>query len=176
MSGVLIFRSRRSAALVFSCLTLVMAAASAAFARDAEANPLIDFLVGDWQNTSFEIADGRPVKKETYAESMVAKDADTLTITARAYRNGKDLVKEMHIVIKGKHATLSQGPFTAKGKREGNAYYFVGKDAGKQYRLRLFTLGDKYVFSREIWNEGKAEEVDLSYLTRKARAVTREGK
>jgi hypothetical protein len=153
-----------------------MTAGIPALARDAEPNELIDFLVGEWQNTSFEIADGRPVKKESYGESMVAKDADTLTITARAFRNGKDLVKEMHIVVKGKHATLSQGPFSAKGKREGNAYYFVGKDNGKQYRLRLFALGDKYVFSREIWSDDKVEEVDLSYLTRKPKAVVRDGK
>jgi hypothetical protein len=138
---------------------------SPALAADGP-NDLVKFLAGNWENISFEIADGRPVKRESYSESMLVKDNDTLTITAHAFREGKDLIKDMHIVVRGHHAVLSQGPFKAKGRREGNAYYFTGKDEGKEYRLRVYTMGDKYVFHREIWSAGQIEEIDMSYLLR----------
>lgn len=131
-----------------------------------EPNDLVKFLAGNWENTSFEISDGKPVKRESYSESMLVKDKDTLTITAHAYKDGKDLTKDMHIEVRGHHALLSQGQFTAKGKREGNAYYFKGKEKDKEYRLRVYTMGDKYVFHREIWSDGQIQEIDMSYLLR----------
>ena len=135
-----------------------------------ETNDLIEFLKGEWQNTSFEIADARPIKKLSYSETMVRKDNDTLTITAHKSRDGKGSIKDMHIQIKGHRAILELGPFKASGKRENNCYVFTGKDKSqdvrKDYRLRLYTLGDKYVFIREIWSGGAVEEVDMSYLTR----------
>jgi hypothetical protein len=130
-------------------------------------NDLVSFLAGDWDNTSFEVSEGKPIKKETYSETMVVKDKDTLTITAHQFRDGNDLTKDMQLKIKGRHASLSQGGFTAMGNREGNFYFFRGKEAGKEYRLRLYTLGDKYVFNREIWSDGQVKQVDMSYLTRK---------
>jgi hypothetical protein len=139
--------------------------ATSASGEDAP-NDLVKFLAGNWENTSFEISDGKPVKRESYSESMIVKDKDTLTITAHAFRDGKDLVKDMHIVVRGHHAVLSQGQFTAKGKREGNAYYFTGKEKGTEYRLRVYTMGDKYVFHREIWSAGQIQEIDMSYLLR----------
>jgi len=156
----------KTATLMALLCLLPFCSISQALADDDGPNELIKFLVGNWQNVSFEIADSKPVKKESYAESMVLKDNDTITITAHGYKNGKDLVKDMRLVLKGQRTELSQGPYVAKGKREKNVYYFVGKENGKEYKLRLYTLGDKYVFNREIWSDGRVEEVDISYLVK----------
>jgi hypothetical protein len=149
-----------------TAFTFTFALASSQAIAEEGPNDLVKFLAGNWENISFEILDGKPVKRESYLESMIVKDKDTLTITAHAFKDGKDLTKDMQIVVKGRHAVLSQGIFSAKGKREGNAYYFTGKEKGKEYRLRLFTMGDKYVFQREIWSDGQIQEIDMSYLLR----------
>jgi hypothetical protein len=141
-------------------------ACTPAFAAE-EPNDLVKFLAGEWENVSFEISDGKPVKRESYLETMVVKDKDTLTITAHEFKDGKDLTKDMHLIVRGRHATLSQGTFIAKGKRHGNVYCFEGKENGKKYRLRVYTMGDKYVFHREIWSNGEIQQMDMSYLCRK---------
>lgn len=131
------------------------------------ANELVSFLADKWDNVSFEISDGRPVKREAYAETMVIKDFDTLTITAHGFRNGKDLTKDMRLELRGDEVTLLQGDFVVKGKREDKVYSLKGMYKEAEYRFRLYTLGDKYVFHRETWKKGKIEQVDMSYLTRK---------
>ena len=148
------------------CLAMAILLGPAAQCAD-KANSLVSFLVGDWDNVSFEIADNKPIKKEAYSESMRLKDRDTLTITAHAFREGQDLTREMTLEVRGKHARMKQGDFSACGRRVNNLYCLEGKEKGKIYRFRLYTLGDKYVFIREICNERRVEKVDLSYLTRK---------
>lgn len=133
----------------------------------SNANDLVSFLVGAWDNVSFEISDQKPVRRESYAETMVSKDSNTLTITAHGFRDGKDLTKDMKLELGGDDVILSQGSFAAKGRREDNLYTLKGDYEGKEYRLRLYTLGDKYVFHRETWKNGKILQVDMSYLTRK---------
>jgi hypothetical protein len=130
-------------------------------------NDLVGFLIGKWDNVSFEVSDGKPVKREAYPETMVMKDADTLTITAHGYRDGKDLTKDMHLAVRGNEVTMSQGTFSAKGTREDNVYSLRGTFEGTEYRFRLYTMGDKYVFHRETWKDGKIQQMDMSYLIRK---------
>lgn len=132
-----------------------------------KANDLVSFLTGKWDNISFEISNGEPVKREAYPETMVTKDFDTLTITAHGFRDGKDLTKDMKLIVRGDDITMSQGTFVAKGKREDKLYSLKGEQAGSEYRLRLYTLGDKYVFHRETWKDGKLLQMDMSYLVRK---------
>lgn len=131
------------------------------------ANDLVNFLAGKWDNVSFEISDGKDIKREAYPETMVIKDRDTLTITAHGFRDGKDLTKDMHLIVKGNAVTMQQGEFVAKGNREDSLYTLRGVFKGHEYRFRLYTLGDKYVFHRETWKNGKIEQIDMSYLIRK---------
>ncbi|MEK6706675.1 MAG: hypothetical protein AABZ06_12895 [Bdellovibrionota bacterium] len=131
------------------------------------ANELVQFLTGKWDNVSFEISDGKPVKNEAYPETMIIKDADTLTITAHGFRDGKDLTKDMKLELRGDELTMSQGSFVAKGKREDKVYTLKSLFQGTEFRFRLYTLGDKYVFHRETWKDGKIQQIDMSYLTRK---------
>jgi hypothetical protein len=133
----------------------------------AEANDLVSFLVGKWDNVSFEIADGKEIKREAYPETMVVKDFHTLTITAHGYRDGKDLTKDMRLELDGENVTMSQGSFKAIGTREGNVYNLKGNYQDLEFRFRLYTMGDKYVFHRETWKDGKVQQMDMSYLTRK---------
>lgn len=136
-------------------------------AGQTTSNELIAFLAGKWDNVSFEIADGRDVKREAYSETMVVKDADTMTITAHGYRDGHDLTKDMHLILRGDDITMQQGDFKATGKREGNVYSMRGAAGGAEYRFRLYAMGDRYVFHRETWRNGKLEQIDMSYLVRK---------
>jgi hypothetical protein len=137
------------------------------FAKTSNANDLVNFLEGKWDNISFEISDGKPVKKEEYPETMIIKDPDTLTITAHGFRDGKDLTKDMKLEVRGENVTMSQGDFSASGKREDNVYSLKSLYKGSEFRFRLYTLGDKYVFHRETWKDGKIQQIDMSYLIRK---------
>jgi hypothetical protein len=114
-----------------------------------KANDLVSFLAGPWDNISFEIADGKEVKREAYPETMAIKDTDTLTITAHGFRDGKDLTKDMHLELRGNDITMSQGDFKVTGVREANVYSMKGVYKGTEFRFRLYTIGDKYVFHRE---------------------------
>lgn len=147
-------------------LILYLVGPTAALGSDGP-NDLVKFLAGEWEDVSFEISDGKPVKRESYLETMLVKDKDTLTITAHEYRDGKDLTRDMHLVVRGHYALMSQGESICKGHREGNVYYFKDKEKDKEYRIRLYTMGDKYVFHREIWVNGQIQEMDMSYLLRK---------
>ena len=136
-------------------------------AESQKANDLVQFLSGKWENVSFEVADKKEIVREAYPETMVVKDFDTLTITAHGYKDGKDLTKDMHLELRGDDVTMKQGTFVAKGKREGNVYMLKGIENKMEYRFRLYTMGDKYVFHREVWSDGKVQHVDMSYLIRK---------
>lgn len=137
------------------------------FADVSKPNDLVKFLAGKWENTSFEVLDGKPVKKEEYPETMVIKNENTVTITAHGYRDGKDLTKDMRLEVVGDKAVMSQGSLTSKGHREDNVYYFSGTQDGTEYRFRIYAMGDKFVFHRETWKGGKIQQVDMSYLVRK---------
>lgn len=138
-----------------------------AAADTSKPNDLVGFLAGKWDNVSFEISDGKPIKREAYPETMVVKNPDTLTITAHGFRDGKDVTKDMQLRVRGKEVIMQQGSFIAKGKREDNLYSLKGQVQGKEFRFRLYALGDKYVFHRETWEKGKIQQVDMSYLERK---------
>lgn len=136
-------------------------------AKNNNPNELVKFLTGKWDNVSFEISDGKPVKKEEYPETMIVKDSDTLTITAHGFKDGKDLTKDMHLEVRGNNITMSQGSFKAIGTKEDSVYSMKGTADGSEFRFRLYALGDKYVFHREVWKNSKIQQLDMSYLIRK---------
>jgi hypothetical protein len=94
-------------------ILLSVASAFPAYAEKSTPNDLVKFLSGKWDNISFEISDGKAVKKEEYSETMVVRDSDTVTITAHAFKDGKDLTKDMRLELRGNTVTMSQGKFRA---------------------------------------------------------------
>ena len=53
-----------------------------------EANELVRFLKGEWQNVTVSIKDGAPVKINKYTETMKVKSANAIAITAHGYNKG----------------------------------------------------------------------------------------
>jgi len=129
-------------------------------------SPLVTFLDGKWHNYSILISDNNPVKKEDYKETMSIKNDSTLSITAHGYKDGKDLTRDMILIVKNDSVIMQQGKFIARGTREGNVYHMKGYAGDKEYRFRLYTMGDKYIFHNEVWANGEIEMINMSYLER----------
>ena len=154
--------------LIHSAFILAFVLTTSASAKESiKPNDIVFFLAGKWDNVSFEISDGKDIKREAYPETMVVKDRDTLTITAHGFRDGKDVSKDMLLILRGDDITMEQGDFKASGKREGNLYTLKGQYKDNELRFRLYALGDKYVFHRETWKAGNMTQIDMSYLVRK---------
>ena len=134
--------------------------------HDVKPNELVKFLEGSWHNYTISIGPGVPVEKDDYAESMQIKDKETIMITAHKYKDGEDLQRDMKLILNENEIIMRQGNFEARGKKEGNVYYLKGVQQGKEYRFRLYTLEDKYIFHSETWKDGKVEHINMSYLVR----------
>lgn len=153
--------------LILSSVILVMSLSeSIAQTSNQNANQLVKFLEGKWHNYSILISDNSPVKQEDYKETMCIKNDTTITITAHEYKDGKDLTRDMVLIIDNDKVVMKQGDFIATGKYEGNVYYLKGFVGEKEYRFRLYAMGDKYVFHNEVWANGKIEMINMSYLER----------
>lgn len=61
-------------------------------------NELVSFLIGKWDNITFEITANKLVKKEEYSETMVGKSEHVLAITAHGFKDGKGTVKGTFII------------------------------------------------------------------------------
>lgn len=136
-------------------------------AKENKYNDLVKFLIGKWDNVSFEISNGKPVKREAYPETMTGNSEHVLTITAHGFKDGKDLTKDMNLEVIGDKIIMSQGSFKAEGKKEANTYSMRGVHKDTEFRFRLYAMGDKYVFHRETWKDGNIQQIDMSYLIRK---------
>lgn len=130
------------------------------------ANEIVSFLEGKWHNYSIIVSDNKPINKHDYKETMSIKNDSTLTITAHKYKEGEDLIRDMILVINDDRVVMQQGEFKATGTRNGNVYYLKGSFEDKEYRFRLYTMGDKYIFHNEVWVDGKIEMMNMSYLVR----------
>src|SRR6056297_355982 len=137
---------------------------SYAQSNNQNANQLVSFLEGKWHNYSTFISDNSAVKQENYKETMRIKNDTTITITAHEFKDGEDLTRDMVLIIDSGKVVMKQGDFMATGKYEGNVYYLKGYAGDKEYRFRLYTMGDKYVFHNEVWVNGEIEMINLSYL------------
>jgi hypothetical protein len=151
--------------LAIAVIIMVFGSLSAQISENT-ANEIVSFLSGKWHNFSYFIAEDGPVQQQDYRETMAVKNDSTLTITAHEYKDGQDLTRDMTLVINEDKITMRQGEFSATGSREGNVYYLQGNSGGKEYRFRLYTLGDKYIFHSEVWAGGKMEMMNMSYLVR----------
>ena len=153
--------------LILSSVILVMSLSdSLAQTSNQNANQLVTFLEGKWHNYSILVSDSSSISKEDYKEKMSIKNDSTITITAYNYKDGKDLTRDMILVTDTKTVSTRQGDFKASGICEGNVYYMKGNSEGKEYRFRLYTMGNKYIFHSEIWVNGKIEMMNMSYLLR----------
>lgn len=153
--------------IILSTIILLMAICQT-IAQDSNQKPneIVSFLEGKWHNNSIFVSYNKAVSKQDYKETMHIKNDSTLTITAHNFKDGKDLTKEMLLIIHGDKIIMQQGNFKASGKREGNVYYLKGTFEDKEYRFRLYTMGDKYIFHNEVWTDGKMEMMNMSYLER----------
>jgi hypothetical protein len=124
--------------LVHSAFIFAFVLTTSASAKESiKPNDIVDFLAGKWDNVSFEISDGKDIKREAYPETMVLKHRDTLTITAHGFRDGKDVSKDMQLILQNNDIMMAQGDFKASGKREGNKPGDNGKNVSKQHCLCL---------------------------------------
>lgn len=155
----------RSLFFFITILTL-LACESYAQSGNQNANQLVSFLEGKWHNYSILISNNSAVNQEDYKETMRIKNDTTITITAHEYKDGKDLTRDVVLIIDNDKVVMKQGDFIATGEYEGNVYYLKGYAGDKEYRFRLYAMGDKYVFHNEVWANGIIEMINMSYLER----------
>lgn len=130
------------------------------------ANDLVKALEGKWKNNGIGLVDGSPVGFDNFIEIMQVKDRHTLSIKCEGLREDVVSASDWCIELIGNKVAMDQGTYTAHGTREGNVYTLVGHDNGKEVRHRIVTLGDKVIFHREFWIDGKVTQVDFTYLTK----------
>lgn len=152
--------------LVSILILMTLFGQTAAQTGNRKANELVSFLEGTWHDYTVYMAKGTPVDRQNYTETMSIKNDSTLTITAHNYKDGKDVTRDMILVIDNDNVVMRQGNFEATGRREGNAYSLTGYADNKEYRFRLYMMGDTYIFHSETWGDGNIEAMNMSYLVR----------
>ena len=130
------------------------------------ANDLVKALAGKWKNTGIGIVNNSPVGFDNFIEIMQVKDPHTLSIRCEGLREGVVSASDWRIELINDDVSMDQGSYVARGKRENNVYNLVGYDKGLEIRHRIVVLGDKIIFHREFWTDGKATQVDFSYLVK----------
>lgn len=133
--------------------------------KSPKPNEIIGFLSGKWKTKDIVMTEGSEIQSREYIEIMKIKDSSTVTITAKGYDNGRDLTRDMTIEV-GKDVVLKQGTFSAIGSKVGNSISLDGIQDNRTYRFRLYLLGDKFIFERDVIEKGNIVEVQMSYLTR----------
>ena len=130
-----------------------------------EPNEIIRFLSGKWRARDVVITADNDVHSREYTEIMEIKDPVTVTITAIGYEDGRDISRDMIIEMEDE-VTLRQANFIAKGSKDGNCVSLSGSQESRTYRFRLYLLGDKFIFQRDVVEEGNLIEAQMSYLIR----------
>lgn len=129
-------------------------------------NELVQFLEGKWINTNVEVHLDLPLSKKTLRETRRKKGMDSITITSLDSDTGKEIVKDLQLIVRGNEIKMRQGSFMAKGTKKGNVYLLNGRLDNKEYFFRLYLMEDKFVFHREIWMDGRVQNLDISCLER----------
>jgi hypothetical protein len=80
-------------------------------------NELVKFLEGTWITTDITITPSHEIKTAEYKEIMKIRDPETITITALGIDDGKDVTKDTIIRMNGDEVIMSQGDFSARGKK-----------------------------------------------------------
>jgi hypothetical protein len=133
------------------------------------ANEIVEFLEGTWVTRDVTVTPNQGVKVEEYEEIMKIKDSETISITALGVDKGKDVTRDMIIKLVGDKVVLSQRDFSAEGVKKGNLVSLRGTQDLLVYDFRLYLLGDKYVFQKDVWRGSKIVEVQMSYLLRSSK-------
>jgi len=133
------------------------------------ANEIVEFLEGTWVTRDVTVTAGEEVKVEEYEEVMRVKDFETVRITAVGIDKGKDVTRDMVIRLVGDRVVLSQRDFSAEGVKNGNFVSLRGAYGDLVYDFRLYLLGDRYVFEKDVWRGSKIVEVQMSYLLRRSK-------
>jgi len=123
-------------------------------------------LEGNWVTRDVIVTPNQEVKVEEYMEIMKVKDSETITITALGIDKGKDVTRDMVIRLVGDKVVLSQRDFSAEGVKKGNLVSLKGIYGDLVFNFRLYLLGDKYVFQKDVWRGSEIVEVQMSYLLR----------
>jgi hypothetical protein len=131
-----------------------------------KANEIIEFLEGTWVTRDVTLTSNKEVKVEEYKEVMKIKDSETIRITALGIDKGQDVTRDMVIRLDCDKVVLSQRDFSAEGVKKGNLVSLRGAHDDLVFDFRLYLLGDKYVFQKDVWKGGKIVEVQMSHLLR----------
>ena len=131
-----------------------------------EPNEIIRFLEGIWITRDFMINSDREVKITEYEEVMKVKNSETITITALGIDKGKDVTRDMTIRKDGHNVILSQRDFSAKGTKRGNLVSLRGTYKNQVFDFRLYLMKDKYVYQKDVWENNRVIEAQMSYLQR----------
>jgi hypothetical protein len=129
-------------------------------------NELIRFLEGIWTTKDITITSDKVVKITEYREVMKMKDYETITITALGIDKGKDVTRDMTLKLEGDKVTMSQRDFSAKGIKTGNLVSLRGTYQNQIFDFRLYLMKDKYIYQKDVWQNNRIVEIQMSYLTR----------
>ncbi len=159
-----------SGGYILACAAaLVCVTATAAAADDSTAvapNEIILFLEGEWWNVDITISGDGDVTLNEYREIMVIKDHQTLTVTAFEIREGNDITKDIVIKLDGDSVLLAQDGFEARGVKQGNFVSLSGFHDGIEIRFRLYLMGDTYIYQKDVWENGRVVQSQMSYMQR----------
>ncbi len=129
-------------------------------------NEIVKFFEGTWMARDITIFPSKDVKITEYKEMMQIKDPETIAITAIGIDNGRDVKRDMTISLKGDKVTLSQRGFSAKGTKKGNLLSLKGTRQKQTFIFRLYLMQDKYIYQKDVWQNKRVVENQMSYLLR----------
>ncbi len=131
-------------------------------------NEILAFLEGRWVCEDRVFAPGRAPVVHRYEETIAIKDTETLSITAEGLKD-TPITKDMSISVAEGQVTMGQGDFTATGKIHGNrVLLFNDGYLDRQYEIRLYLMGDTYLYHMDTLKEGDVITSQTSYLKRKS--------
>jgi hypothetical protein len=131
-----------------------------------EPNELIKFLDGTWTTKDITVTPKQEVNIAEYREIMKAIDPETIAITALGIDNGEDVTRDTALKMDRDKVIMSQRDFSARGMKKGNFVSLSGTYQNRVYNFRLYLLEDKYVYQKDVWENDRIVEVQMSYLLR----------
>ncbi len=127
---------------------------------------IVRYLEGAWWNVDITLTTGREVELNEYREEMAATDSQTLTVTAFKVQRGEDITRRIVIRSAGDSVFMTQDSFTVRGIRTGNLIELTGTYQQYQVAFRLYLMDDIYVYQKDLWEDGRVVQTQMSYLRR----------
>ena len=129
-------------------------------------NEIIAFLEGEWWNVDITVSEDGKVTLNEYRELMTVKDSRTITVTAFEIKDGVDVTKDIVIEVHGDSVVMAQEDFEAFGRKEGNRIILEGVHDTYRIEFRLYLMGDTYIYQKDVWEQGRIIQSQMSYLQR----------